>query len=155
MVNDILGDAAVGLFVARAVRQRLLGVADCAVRETMEMGLALLDEIVGCEHLILVDAIETGAAQPGHIHTFDGQSLSARRIGAPHFVGIAETLALGSVLGLAMPGDVQIFAIEVKAEYTVRAALSPAVQRVVGEAAWRIAARARRLARSPARAILL
>jgi hydrogenase maturation protease len=112
--NDLLGDDAVGLHVARDVRSRLAGAAGCAVRETMEMGLALLDEIVGCEHLILVDAIETGKAPPGHIHEFDADALAGRRIAAPHFVGVVETLALGRTLGLTMPRDVRIFAIEVK-----------------------------------------
>ena len=144
--NDLLGDDAVGLHVARAVRERLAGIAGCAVRETIEMGLALLDEIAGCEHLLLVDSIETGAA-PGHVHEFDAASLSPLRTATPHFVGIAETLALGRVLGLSMPRDVRIFAIEVRAAYTVCEALSPDAKRAVEVAAGRISARAVRLAR--------
>jgi hydrogenase maturation protease len=138
--NDLLGDDAVGLHVARAVRARLAGLPGCAVRETMEMGLALLDEIVGSEHLLLVDSIETGKAPPGHVHEFDADSLAGRRIGAPHFVGIVETLALGTALGLAMPRDVRVFAIEVKDAYTLSVTLSPGVQASVGAAADRICA---------------
>jgi hydrogenase maturation protease len=145
--NDLLGDDAVGLHVARAVSARLSGVADCVVRETMEMGLALLDEIVGCEHLLLVDSIETGSAPPGHVHEFDIDSLAGRRIAAPHFVGIVETLALGRTLGLAMPSDVQVFAIEVKDAFTLSVTLTPEVQRAVDVAAERIGSRAIGLAR--------
>ena len=112
----------------------------------MEMGLALLDEIVGCEHLILVDAIETGKAPPGHIHEFDADSLAGRRIAAPHFVGVVETLALGQRLGLAMPHDVRIFAVEVKDALTLSVSLTPEVQRAVDPAARLIAAFARGLA---------
>ncbi len=144
--NDLLGDDAVGLHVAREVRSRLHGAAGCAVRETMEMGLALLDEIVGCEHLILVDAIETGKEPPGHVHEFDVDALVGRRITAPHFVGVAETLALGRTLGLAMPRDVRIFAVEVKDALTLGVTLTPEVQRAVNPAASRIAAFARGLA---------
>jgi hydrogenase maturation protease len=139
--NDLLGDDAVGLHVARAAAMRLAGVDGCAVRESIEMGLTLLDEISGCEHLLLVDSIETGAA-PGFVHEFDADCLKGRRIAAPHFVGIAETLELGGLLGLPMPGDVQVFAIEVRAAYTIRLALTPDVQRAVAEAAERISARA-------------
>jgi hydrogenase maturation protease len=138
--NDLLGDDAVGLHVARDVRSRLAGATGCTVRETMEMGLALLDEIVGCEHLILVDAIETGKAPPGHIHEFDADSLAGRRIAAPHFVGVVETLALGRTLGLAMPHDVRIFAIEVKDAFTLSVSLTPEVEPAVGLAASRITA---------------
>jgi hydrogenase maturation protease len=140
--NDLLGDDAVGLCVARTVRARLAGVAGCSVRETNEMGLALLDEITGCDHLLLVDAIETGAAPPGHVHEFDARSLKGRRITAPHFVGIVETLELGQALCLPMPRDVGVFAIEVEAAFTVRVALTPGVERAVGEATDRICARA-------------
>jgi hydrogenase maturation protease len=139
--NDLLGDDAVGLHVARAVAMRLAGLDGCAVRESIEMGLTLLDEISGCEHLLLVDSIETGAA-PGFVHEFDAGCLRGRRIAAPHFVGIAETLELGRLLDLPMPADVRIFAIEVRAAYTVRLALTPDVQRAVVEAADRISARA-------------
>jgi hydrogenase maturation protease len=151
--NDLLGDDAVGLHVARAAHARLAGVADCAVRETPEVGLALLDEIVGCQHLLLVDAIETGTAPPGFIHEFDADSLAGRRIAAPHFVGIVETLAMGRTLGLAMPRDVQIFAIEVKDAFTVRVALTPDVQRAVAVAVDRVSARAICLVRPAQEAI--
>ena len=137
--NDLLGDDAVGLHVAREVRSRLSGAAGCEVRETTEMGLALLDEIVGCEHLLLVDAIETGKAPPGHVHEFDAGALAGRRIAAPHFVGVVETLALGRALGLAMPRNVRIFAIEVEDALTLSTSLSGEVQRAVGLAAERVA----------------
>ena len=145
--NDLLGDDAVGLHVARAVAMRLAGIGGCAVRETIEMGLALLDEMTGHEHLLLVDSIETGAA-PGFVHEFDAECLKGRRIGAPHFVGIAETLELGRLLGVAMPRDVRIFAIEVRAAYTVGVSLTPAVQQAVAEAADLISARAIDLVRA-------
>lgn len=58
--NDILTDDAVGLLVARAVAERLRDRPQIAVRETTEMGLALLDEIADFDALILVDAVQTG-----------------------------------------------------------------------------------------------
>jgi hydrogenase maturation protease len=136
--NDLLGDDAVGLHIARSLRLRLAGLEGCVVRETMEMGLALLDEIVGCEHLLLVDAIETGSVEPGSLHEFDGASLLGRRISAPHFVGVAETLALGRTLGFAMPSDVRVFAVEVKDSWTLGVSLTPDVQRSVEVATERI-----------------
>ena len=146
--NDILGDDAVGLHVARAVGARVASVADCSVRETTEMGLALLDEIVGCEHLLLVDAIETGSAQPGHVHEFGLEALGGHRIATPHFVGIAETLAVGRMLGLTMPRTTHIFAIEVRDPYTLRLSLTPEVEQAVDVAADRICSRVIQLTQS-------
>lgn len=134
--NDLLTDDAVGLHVARAVRARLADEPGVAVRETMEMGLALLDEIAGFNALVLVDSIQTGTVPAGHIHEFDRRTLGAgRRITAPHFVGVAETLALGGTLGLAMPRAVRIIAIEVADPFTLGMRMTPALEQAVETAA--------------------
>jgi len=70
--NDILGDDAVGLNIAREIRKRLSASDPMEVRETCEMGLSLLDDIVGFEELVLLDAVQTGRAPPGFVHEFEG-----------------------------------------------------------------------------------
>ncbi|MFA5264101.1 MAG: hydrogenase maturation protease [Opitutaceae bacterium] len=147
--NDILTDDAVGLHIAREVARRLTGEPGIAVRETMEMGLALLDEIVGCESLVLVDSIQTGKAPPGHIHEIDAAGLSLIATPSPHFLGIGETLKLGHLLGLSMPKHVEIFAIEVADPFTLGTSLTPDVEGTVQRAAEQVTARARALAENP------
>ena len=144
--NDLLTDDAVGLHVAGAVREKLAGAPGITVRETTEMGLALLDEIAGHHALVLVDAIETGVAPPGFIHEIELECLAGRHNGGPHFVGVGETLALGRKLGLAVPERGRIFAIEVADPFTLGTVLTPAVADAVGRAVERIAACARELA---------
>jgi len=137
--NDILTDDAVGLRVVRLVGERLAGERDIRVRETMEMGLALLDEIEGCDALVLVDAVQTGRVEPGHCHEPTLDEVPRVASTSPHFLGVGETLALGRQLGLTMPGRVRIFAIEVADARTlgegltepVARALAPTVERVV------------------------
>ena len=137
--NDILTDDAVGLLVARAVAERLGDDATVAVRETTEMGLALLDEIADFDALILVDAVQTGRVPPGHIHECDIADLPQVTATSPHFIGVGETLEFGRRLGLAMPGRVRVIAIEVADPYTlgteptevVSAAVALAVERVI------------------------
>jgi hydrogenase maturation protease len=122
--NDILTDDAIGLHVARALRQRFTGDPSVEVRETTEMGLALLDLITGFETVFIVDSIQTGKAAPGTIHELDPQSLKVLMGRTPHFVGVGETLALGNQLGLPMPNQVRIFAIEIEDAVTVSTSLS-------------------------------
>ena len=111
--NDILTDDGVGLYVVRQLRATLAGCPAIDVRETMEMGLALLDFISGYETVVLVDSIQTGRVAPGVVHELDAAALRQLTGRTPHFVGIGETLALGRHLGLPMPQQVRIFAIEV------------------------------------------
>lgn len=129
--NDILSDDAVGLHIASAVRDRLAADTQVDVIEVCEMGLALLDLIVGYERLILVDSIQTGRAEPGTIHVFDASQVKTRRNGAPHFLGVGETLALGRHLELEMPESVEIIAVEVEDPFTLGTELTPAVMRAV------------------------
>jgi len=137
--NDVLTDDAVGLRVARAAAALLAGRPDAVVRETAEMGLALLDEIVGFESLVIVDAIQTGQAPAGTIHEFGAGELDGRRLSAPHFLGVGETLFLGQRLGLPMPRMVRIIAIEAGDPFTLGSTMTPAVEAVVGTAADRVA----------------
>jgi hydrogenase maturation protease len=141
MGNDLLGDDAVGLLVARATRQRLGHLPGCIIRETQEAGLALLDEIVGCEHLVIADAIETGTVPPGHVHEFDADTLMAHRVAGPHFVGLSESLALGRRLRLSMPRDACVVAVEIRTNLELGAPVTPAVHHAVDVAAARIAQR--------------
>lgn len=112
--NDILCDDAIGLRVAREVRQRLTNSPDVEVRESEEMGLALLDFLVGYREVVIVDAAETGQAEPGFVHRLEVSDLRRLRAGAPHSLGLGEALDLGRALGMDVPQRVSILAVEVE-----------------------------------------
>jgi len=126
--NDILSDDAIGLRVAAAVRERVAGWKHVTVLESGEMGLGLLDLIVGFDKVLILDAVRTGQAPPGCVHQIDGGDLKALPALSPHFLGIGEMLALGAKLGLAVPTRVKICAIEVRDPFTVGDSLSPGLR---------------------------
>ena len=131
MGNDILTDDAIGIHVVREVRRRVAGLKNVDVRETMEMGLALLDFVVGYETLILVDAIQTRRAAPGHINEITAPQLKLLPDRTPHFLGVAETLLLGRQLGLVMPTRLRIFAIEVADPFTFGVEMTASLKRAL------------------------
>jgi hydrogenase maturation protease len=144
--NDILTDDAVGLNVVRELQPKLAAHPSIDIRETTEMGLALLDFITGYRAVVIVDSIQTGKAPPGFLHELDASALNRLTGRTPHFVGVSETLALGRQLGLAMPEQVRIFAIEVEDPFTLGTDMSPALQSALPGIVERIAAAVRRLA---------
>jgi hydrogenase maturation protease len=123
--NDILSDDAIGLEVVRAVRGRLAGQGGVAFAETTEMGLALLDLVVGYESLVIIDAIQTGQAAPGFVHELSLDDLKLLPSMSPHFLGVGELLALGRQLGLQVPSQVRIFAVEIQDSLTVSSEMTP------------------------------
>src|SRR5512136_1017150 len=138
--NDILTDDAIGLHVVRRLQGQLAGYPAIDIRETTEMGLALLDFITGYRAVVIVDSIQTGKANPGFLHELDASALHELTGRTPHFVGVSETLAMGRQLGLAMPEQVKIFAIEVEDPFTVGTALTPALQAALPGIVGRISA---------------
>lgn len=126
--NDILTDDAVGLRVVRGLRAELPADSRCDIRETQEMGLALLDWIVGYGEIIIVDAIRTGTRPPGTLRELDPAGLEGLAGPTPHFLGVGDTLALGRRLGLPMPARVRILAIEVDDPYTLGTQMTPALE---------------------------
>jgi hydrogenase maturation protease len=138
--NDILTDDAVGLHVVHELQRVLAGHPDIDFRETTEMGLALLDFIIGYRAVAIVDSIQTGKEAPGFLHELDATALNQLTGRTPHFVGVSETLAVGKQLGLAMPEQVRIFAIEVEDPFTLGTAMTPALEAALPGIVQRIAA---------------
>ena len=138
--NDILTDDAAGLHAVRRLQSRLAGHPAIDVRETTEMGLALLDFITGYSVVVIVDSIQTGREAPGFLHELEAAALTQLTGRTPHFLGVSETLALGRQLGLAMPERVKIFAIEVEDPFTLGTAMGPALEAALPGIVERIAA---------------
>jgi hydrogenase maturation protease len=148
--NDILCDDAVGLRVAEAVRERLVGRTNVAVIQSAEMGLALLDLIVGFDTLLIVDAVQTSQAKPGFVHEIGGDDLKSLAVISPHFLGVGEAIALGKELGLHVPGRVKIFAVEVQDPFTVGTQMTPAMEEALPQIIERVMREVSHLSVSPA-----
>ena len=76
--------------------------------ECEEMGLSLLDYIVGYRDLVLVDAVQTGHAPPGFLHQVELGDLKILPVMTPHFLGIGEILTLGEKLDSDTPAPAHL-----------------------------------------------
>ena len=126
--NDILCDDGVGLRAARELQRHLADHPIVEVRETTEMGLSLLDLIVGYRDLVIVDSIQTKQVPPGHIFEMEPAGLKVLPRKSPHFFGIGEILTLGRNLELIVPTRVKIFAIEVSDPFTITEQMTPVME---------------------------
>jgi len=114
-------------------------VGPVEVVETALTGMYLLEAVVGASRLIVVDTVVTGATDPGTVLELKESDLAGPRGGSPHYIGLLETLDLARALGLEVPADVVIVAVEagdymtVGGEMTapVRAAVPVVVERVM------------------------
>jgi len=122
--NAMRGDDAVGLIVARHLRE-LLPAADVIERSGEPAGLLeALGE--GAEAVVLVDAVLSGGL-PGEVHRLDASdvALPIAASASTHGLGLAETIELGRALG-RLPARLLVYGIEGRS-LELGAPLSPEV----------------------------
>lgn len=123
--NELLGDDAFGIAVAARLRQ--LPLADVEIVDASVTGFHLLDHILGTRHLLVIDTVLTGTAAAGTIYRLEEKAFQSVPGPSPHYIGLFETLAVARRLGLSVPEDVTILAVEAADCTTLGGAMNPAV----------------------------
>jgi hydrogenase maturation protease len=136
--NTALTDDGVGCNVAQRLERRLWARSDITVKETALSGLSLLDELTGYERLIIVDAIQTKGGKPGDIYKLSPGDFKTGRMTIIHDLGLVSTLELGRKLGMDMPREVIIFAIEAKEMAVFSEECTPEVKKAIPKAVERV-----------------
>jgi len=123
--NDLLADDALGFLAAAAIGRRFGERVEAFCSSTS--GFDLLDDVVGATRLLVLDVLATGAAPPGTVFEVGENDIPAPQGGSPHYVGLFEALRLGRALGLTVPSEVVILAVEPQDVLTVGGPMSDAV----------------------------
>ena len=124
--NEFRSDDAVGLYVARQLKQRTDGVLD--IVEATGEGIDLLELWEGAEKVLLVDAV-CSKAKPGTIYRFDTrkQSIPDNLFScSTHHFGVAQAIEMARVLQ-RLPARLIVYGIEGKT-FTAGIQLSPEVK---------------------------
>ena len=125
--NPILGDDALGVLAARQLKSRLAGRSDVEVDEEYHGGLRLMERLAGYDRAILVDAICTRRHPPGALLRLGPDGLPTQHTASSHDVNLPTALRLAAEMGLKMPGDIEIFAVEAEAVMEFSEHCTPAV----------------------------
>ena len=129
--NPLLCDDGVGLRVAFELKDRV-DQPEVTIMETGIAGLALLDLLVGYDRAIIIDAIQTIDGKAGHIYRLDTQAFdAARHTVSQHDIDFTTALEFGKKLGLSLPKQIIIFAIEASDVRTFIEECTPEVQKAI------------------------
>ena len=132
--NSILTDDAVAFAVVEEVERRI-DRKDVTVSRASVGGLGLLELVVGYDRVIILDAIQTGLAEPGHIHRLTPDEFrGSLRAASSHDVSLTTALELGRQLRKDVPKEIIIIAIEAADVETFGEELTPAVAAAVPQA---------------------
>lgn len=100
--NVLLSDEGLGIHALEQLQQRYRLPAQVEVIDGGTSGMDLLDQLAGRACVVLVDAVNTGAA-PGSVVRLDGATLPAffRSKVSPHQLGLCDLLAILELRGEA------------------------------------------------------
>jgi hydrogenase maturation protease len=129
--NDILGDDAVGLLAARALRDEFQDTVD--IVEAAMGGLQLMELLEGYKKVLILDAIVTAEHPYGTILELSKEEFKHTVAIAPHMVSLPESLQLAEELGIPFPDEIRILAMEIEDPYELREGLSPSVAEALPE----------------------
>ena len=130
--NDVRRDDGVAWQVADELeKERPPGAV---IRRSALAGFYLLDELLGFDRVVVVDAIQTGQRPPGAVLSFPLEAIHSPAGPSPHAVGLPAVLALGRSSGLSLPERIHVVAVEVEDMTTITEGLTPRVQESVGVA---------------------
>jgi hydrogenase maturation protease len=128
------GDDAIGIRVAEAIEREALP-PDVKVVTTTAAGLALLDLLTGYERVLIIDAIQTRQGKAGDVYRLGLDDLPAPLHSfTVHDVSVRSALDIGQKMGLPLPRETVIFAIEVADVTPLRESCTPQVEGAVSKA---------------------
>ncbi len=132
--NTILSDDGVGVYAAREVRRALEngGAGSADVVESEVGGFDLMELMTGWDRVILLDSIQFDGVAPGTLLELDPQDLrTSLRIRSVHDIDLPTVLKLGRLMGLQMPGQVLIYAIQAADAHTLGETMTPPVRQAM------------------------
>lgn len=132
--NTIRGDDAIGILALRALRE----TASHALldrthfKESGDASIHTLELIRGYRRVRIVDSIQTQNGHPGDIYPLRMEDLPRQR--APHSLhhfGLPGMLRLATHLGMTLPEDILLYAIEIKCADHFSTTMNPEVERSI------------------------
>jgi len=112
--NPVLTDDGIGWHVANELASQFADDEDVEVRQCCVGGLRLMEELVGFDAAVIIDAVCSGAV-PGAVQRFEVDDLPTQHSASAHDASLPMALQLGRQAGANLPADHSIRLIGVEA----------------------------------------
>ena len=130
--NPILTDDSVGPRVATELKKQLNDTSQVTIIEASVGGLALVDLMADFEKAIVIDAIQTIDGKPGTIYRMNEAAFTdTRNTASAHDVNFATALEFGHRMGMILPQQIDIYAIEAVDVITFSESCTPEIEHAI------------------------
>ncbi len=111
--NDVLGDECLGIKIADELKTNRI-FPGVEYENLYAGGLNLLDYINGFDAVLIIDTTCGNDCQPGTVHHYTtGNFRETLHLSSEHDANFLTVLKTGKKLGLKMPGQIDVLAIEI------------------------------------------
>lgn len=132
MGNTLLSDDGVGIAVADRLAEIFKNNPDVDVAETSWGGFRIIDLLTGYDRAIIIDAIRTGENPVGSITKLSASEMvHSVRMVSFHDINFATALEFAKELGIPMPHEISVYAIEVQELNLISEKISPKVRTAI------------------------
>jgi hydrogenase maturation protease len=112
--NPLVSDDSVGLRVIEALKSLAGDWPGVEIAEDYWGGLRLMEQMIGFDRAIVIDAIQTGG-QPGAIHQLTPDGIATQRSASAHDVNLSTALEFGRQAGAHLPENRHIILVGIEA----------------------------------------
>jgi hydrogenase maturation protease len=146
--NPILGDDGLGWRVAEEVSRQMSsersqdgsserGTPGVDIDCLSLGGLSLMEHLAGYEKVIIIDAIHSGQYPHGSVHVFrldELPNLMEGHTSSAHDTSLQTAIEVGRLMGVEMPEEITVVAVESPNVYDFSEELSPAASAALPQA---------------------
>jgi hydrogenase maturation protease len=135
--NPILGDDGVGWHIAQRVQQHKNFPSGIDVDYLSLGGISLMERLIGYERAILIDAICTKKDPIGTLSNFSLEQLTDQPVGhtySAHDTTLQNAIKIGRDLGVQLPGEITVVAVEAQNVFDFSEQLTPEVANAIPHA---------------------
>jgi len=126
MGNTLLSDDGIGIITKRYLEKNLGSNNNIDFSETSWGGFKIIDLLKGYDYTIIIDSIKTGLKPAGFINCLKPSDLlPTLRLTSYHDINFITAIKLAEQLGAKIASDIDIFAIEIEDNETIRESLNP------------------------------
>jgi hydrogenase maturation protease len=144
MGNPVLSDDSVGVKIAQELQRRLAGDNGITAVELHTGGMRLVETMAGYDRAFVIDAIVSGEPA-GTIHKLNLADLPKTRFAhSSHDGNLGVAFEFARAVGLRLPSEIRIWAIEAADVATFGEKLTPFVERAAAQVTGEVLRLARR-----------
>ncbi len=133
--NPIMGDDAIGCKCAEALQAeiRTSDLEGIEIEQFFRGGISLMERMIGYDRVLIIDSISGTGREPGTVIPLTLEEVPSYTVNSPHDASLKNAIDFGLTLGVHLPHQINILAVEIEPKYEFSEQLSKPVSNSIAQ----------------------